>query len=360
MAQGPLVDRRCLVKAAGIAFLAGLAPRQLFALEQADAVYASAFRAEDGSFGLALISERGEIISRSLLPSRAHGVTHCRATGRVAAFARRPGTFLMVTDPKGGGEPVVVSAGQDRHFFGHGCFSPDGRFLYASENDFSANRGMTGIYDAGAGFRRIGEFDNHGIGTHDISVSDDGRMLVIANGGIETHPDFGRTKLNLDHMQPSLVLLDAATGSLIERHDLPAALRQLSTRHVDVDDRGRVWFACQYEGARTDNPPLVGSFAKGEDLTFLSLPETVTARLANYVGAIACNRRDHTVGLASPKLGYAVTIDATSGRVLDESWIRDAAGIAPDRRGFAVSSYEGQLLGTQSAVNWDQHLARLG
>ena len=50
----------------------------------------------------------------------------------------------------------------------------------------------------GPGFRRIGEFDNHGIGTHDISVSDDGRMLVIANGGIETHPDFGRTKLNLD------------------------------------------------------------------------------------------------------------------------------------------------------------------
>ena len=35
-----------------------------------------------------------------------------------------------------------------------------------------------------------------------------GRMLAIANGGIETNPDFGRTKLNLDHMEPSLVLVD--------------------------------------------------------------------------------------------------------------------------------------------------------
>jgi hypothetical protein len=30
-----------------------------------------------------------------------------------------------------------------------------------------------------------------------MTVSDDGRMLIVANGGIETHPDFGRTKLNL-------------------------------------------------------------------------------------------------------------------------------------------------------------------
>src|SRR3546814_13805348 len=83
-----------------------------------------------------------------------------------------------------------------------------------------------------------------------MAVSDDGTMLVIANGGIRTHPDFGRTKLNLDRMEPSLVLIGARDGRLIQRHALPASLRPLSTRHVAVGNGGQVWFACQWEGPR--------------------------------------------------------------------------------------------------------------
>jgi hypothetical protein len=64
-------------------------------------------------------------------------------------------------------------------------------------------------------------------------------------------------------MQPSLTLIDAASGALIEKHALPAQWAQVSTRHVDMDDSGRIWFACQYEGHRNDLPPLVGSFAQG-------------------------------------------------------------------------------------------------
>ncbi len=174
----------------------------------------------------------------------------------------------------------------------------------------------------------IGEFETYGIGPHDMTVSDDGRSLIVANGGIETHPDFGRTKLNLGNMQPSLTLIDAATGALIEKHVLPAQWSALSTRHVDIDAGGRVWFACQYEGHRNDLPPLVGHFAKGEELTFIDLPEETTRRLGNYVGAIAVNRKDGLVGVTSPK-GASVTIDARSGRVLAEEIISDAAGIAP-------------------------------
>ncbi len=205
----------------------------------------------------------------------------------------------MIFDPAGRAEPVVIHSPEDRHFYGHGHFSPDGRILYASENDFDANRGMIGLYDATDGFRRIGEFDAHGIGTHDMTVSDDGKLIVIANGGIETHPDFGRTKLNLDRMEPTLVILDAATGALVQRHTLPPRLSRLSTRHLDIDAKGRIWFACQYEGPRNDLPPLAGYFSPGEDLTFLQLPQRTTELLANYVGAIAVNRGE--TSSASPR-----------------------------------------------------------
>lgn len=353
------IDRRSFVRAAGLGFLASLAPAQLMALDRADAVFASALRAPDGSYGVATITERGEIIDRIALPDRAHGLSYCLLTARCVVFARRPGTFAMIFDPAGQDEPVLIHTPEGRHFYGHGHFSPDGRLLYASENDFDGNRGVIGVYDANDRFRRVNEFDAGGIGTHDMTVSDDGRLLIIANGGIETHPDFGRTKLNLDHMQPSLVILDAASGEIIERHTMPEHLKQLSTRHLDVDRRGRIWFACQYEGARDDHPPLTGYFALGEDITFIDMPPETTERLANYVGAIAINRKERLVGLTSPKGGHAVILDAQTGLVLREDTMPEAAGVARSPSGIAVSTYKGELEGTRSNVNWDQHLVRL-
>ena len=354
--KSALIDRRAFLRMAGAAWVAGLGAREAFALARTDAVFASGFMARDGSFGLAVLAEDGTIIENTTLPARSHGMAFSPTTGHLVAFARRPGTFALVT---GAGEPITIAAAEDRHFFGHGCFSPDGRLLYASENDFTANRGVIGLYDARDGYRRIGEYPTYGIGTHDLSVSDDGRLLIAANGGIETHPDFGRTKLNLDRMEPSLALIDAATGALVERHDLPAKLSRLSTRHIDLDAKGRIWFACQYEGPRNDLPPLVGHFSKGEALRFLTLPEETTAGLANYVGAIAVNRAKGLIGLTSPKGGRLVVLDAESGRVLREEAVADAAGVAAARRGFAVSSYDGHFAGRHEAVAWDQHIARL-
>lgn len=354
-----LLDRRAFLRMAGAAWVATLGTRQSFALTRTDAVFASGYMDRDGGFGIAVLAEDGAIIDRSPLPARSHGMAFSPATSHLVAFARRPGTFALVTDRSGKAAPITIAAAEDRHFFGHGCFSPDGKLLYASENDFDANRGVIGLYDARDGYRRIGEYSTYGIGTHDLSVSDDGRQLIAANGGIETHPDFGRTKLNLDHMEPSLALIDAATGTLVERHTLPEKLSQLSTRHIDLDDRGRIWFACQYEGPRNDLPPLVGHFGKGEDLRFVSLPADTTIGLANYVGAIAVDRRENLVGLTSPNGGRFVVLDAKTGRVVREETITDAAGIAVGQHGFAVSSYDGRFAGRREALAWDQHITSL-
>ena len=355
-----LTGRRTFLTMAGAVWAATLAPQPAFALSRTDAIYASAFMAPDGSYGVATLTEEGEIIERVPLPARAHGMTWSPVSNRAVAFARRPGTYAMIFAPDDSIEPTVITSVEGRHFYGHGCFSADGRLLYATENDFSGNRGMIGVYDGTNSFARVGEFPSYGIGPHDMTLSADGRMLVVANGGIETHPDFGRTKLNLDHMEPSLALIDTATGAMIERHTMPDNLRQLSTRHVDIDADGKVWFACQYEGARNDLPPLAGSFARGEDIRFLELPEETTLALANYVGAIAVNRRDGLVGLTSPKGGAEVTVDARTGRVVRQQSFADAAGIAPSAHGFVASSYSGAFGETQSRVAWDQHIVRVG
>ena len=51
---------------------------------------------------------------------------------------------------------------------------------------------MIGVRDATDGYRQIGEFAAHGVEPHDIALLADGRTMVIANGGIRTHPDSRR------------------------------------------------------------------------------------------------------------------------------------------------------------------------
>ncbi len=75
---------------------------------------------------------------------------------------------------------------------------------------------MIGVRDATDGYKQIGEFPAHGLEPHDIALLADGRTMVIANGGIRTHPDRGDDELNLPEMQPSLVYVDIATGDLLE------------------------------------------------------------------------------------------------------------------------------------------------
>ena len=63
--------------------------------------------------------------------------------------------------------------------------------LYATEYDYDNALGVIGVRDATGGYMQIGELDAHGMEPHDIALLSDGRTMVIANGGIRTHPDSG-------------------------------------------------------------------------------------------------------------------------------------------------------------------------
>ena len=152
-------------------------------------------------------------------------------------------------------------------------FSPDGKLLYATENDFDNAAGMIGIYDASDRFRRIGEFPTHGDGpARSASCLPTARTLAIANGGIETHPDFGRAEAQHRHDEAILVFVDRLTGDLIEKHELAPALHQLSIRHMDARRRRDVWFGCQYRGPPETGPPLVGRVRRGKSFSSSTCP----------------------------------------------------------------------------------------
>jgi uncharacterized protein len=270
-----------------------------------------------------------------------------------------------VFDAAGRTAPLTIQSVAGRHFFGQGVFSPDGALLYATENDFENAAGMVGIYDARANFERVGEFPTHGVGPHELLLLDDGRTIAIANGGIETHPDFGRAKLNVPTMKPSFVLADRLTGDLIEKHELPPALHKLSIRHMDIDAGGTVWFGCQNEGPATERPALVGRAVRGKDLQLLEMPDKVLSGLRNYIGSVAANRQAGTVAVSSPQGNCMVVMNAVSGQIVSSKTLTEVCGLAPDHTGFMVTTGTGAIIepdGTASQDDdrvWDNHVLRI-
>jgi hypothetical protein len=353
------LDRRAFLKAAGLGFAVTLAPRGAEALAKGDAIFAAAYMAEAESYGVALLAEDGTVISRIPLPDRGHDATHDPNSTHTVAFARRPGTFALVFDRVTGKPVKLIESAEDRHFFGHGVFSPDGKLLYVAENDFDNYAGMIGLYDVRAGYVKTGEFPAHGMDTHDIQLMEGGRYLAIANGGIKQHPDTGRAKLNIDHMEPSLVIVDLADGRLVEKHAMPDDIRQLSTRHMDIDAHGRVWFGCQFEGARNRHPQLLGRFRRGEDVRFLEMPEPLLAGFDNYVGSVAVNRDAGLVAISSPKGGQWAAFDVETGKLAYEEKIPGVCGLAVEQPGFLRSTENGEFGAARSELAWDNHIARL-
>lgn len=340
-------------------------------LSSSDApLFASAFKKSAGGYGIAVLDDLGQIQAEISLPGRGHGIAVSDTGDGLAAFARRPGTFAIVAWPFSGKPMQTIVAAPGRHFYGHGCFSKDGRILFAVENDFASARGVVGVYDVSAEtITRLGELDSHGIGPHETLLSPDGTVLIVANGGIETHPDHGREKLNLETMSPSVVFLDVKTGDLLAEHRLDRSLHQLSLRHMALDEAGRAWVGGQFEGSKTDTPPLVAVISRDEAPVLLDLPGKLVGRLENYIGSVTATRDQSVIATSAPRGGKTLFWNAETGDYLGHQNISDGCGVAPiDQGSFLISDGNGgvsylsdpgeraEILARPAGFAWDNHM----
>lgn len=303
-----------------------------------EATFVAAAKIEQG-YAILLLTSDGTIVRQVPLSARGHDIALHKRTGRAVAFARRPGTFAIAFDLASEREPVIFNAIEGRHFYGHGTFSADGRILYVSENDIAAGLGVIGMYDVAAGYKRIGEMPSHGVGPHELILLSDGRTFAIANGGIDTVPEAGRTMLNLDEMKPNLAFVDSVTGALIARHELPANLNRLSIRHIAADASGAVWFGGQWEGDAAETPELVGRAGRDKTIRLIEPSSALGTALKGYIGSVAASGNGAIIAASAPKAGKVLYVAADSGIVIGESTLPDGCGIAGEaEEQFAVTS----------------------
>lgn len=240
------------------------------------------------------------------------------------------------------------------HFYGHGAFSPDGSRLFTTENDYENARGVIGVWDTDSGYRRIAAFPSGGIGPHDMLLRRDAPGLVVANGGIETHPDSGRAKLNLPDMRPNLSYL-SLDGALQDRMELPQELHLNSIRHLAMRADGTVGFAMQWQGDAVELVPIAGLHTPGTPPRLMADGDPRVLNLNGYGGSIAFSPDGALVGVTSPRGGVLQLMDTASGDLVQEHRMADVCGLAPAPGGFAASTGTGQLFAVAASGKQPMH-----
>ncbi|GAA3545207.1 DUF1513 domain-containing protein [Zobellella aerophila] len=316
-----------------------------------------------GRFVVQSMTLDGQLRYRFALPARGHGMAVHPSRPLAVCHGRRPGTFISLFNHHSGKQLHTRPADQNRHYYGHGVFSGDGRLLYTTEGVDRSSEGIIGVYELEQErLTKVAEYSGFGIGPHEVRLMPGGRELVIGVGGVHTR---GREPLNLETMRPSLSYIDATTGELTERVGLPD--RHLSIRHLAVSTDGQVYCGQQYRGSPDDYPPLVASHRRGQPLTRLGGGALQWARFNHYIASIAVT--DSLVAATSPVGNCYGLWRRDDGELIHIKPLPDASGASALGQQVWLGSGQGSLRhitaspagiheGTiYSAHQWDNHWA---
>jgi len=236
--------------------------------------------------------------ARTPLPTRGHGVQTLPG-GQLVFAARRPGDWLLRWQPETDALQWAWMQ-EDRCFNGHVALAAQataqaqagaGRsgILFTTETDLEDSQGCIGLRDA-VSLQKRAEWRSHGMDPHELLVlpaalgSLPAGTLVVANGGIPTQSETGRSKKWLDSMDPSLAALHPADGRLLGQWKLPDP--RLSIRHLAWDAaRQRLGIALQaeHDDARRHSAPI---FAVWDGQRLLLAQDQPP--LAGYGGSVEC------------------------------------------------------------------------
>ena len=318
--------------------------------------YLAAAKSRLGETSFVCLNENAELICQHDTPSRGHSFARS-VQGHVAAIGRRPADFCLILDQRGN-KVSEFNAAPSRHFYGHGVYDDKGEHLYLTENDygFQGSRGVIGVYSVAEGYARVGEFESGGIGPHQIVLSADGLELIVANGGIQTHPEAGRKKLNLDSMQPNLAFIDRKTGKLRQKYALDQLYSKNSIRHMAQHSSGRVYLALQQQVLPEPACLLACFDPYKQSIEKMPLSQEHETQLSAYIGDIALDESEQYLALSSPYGNVLLVINLFDGDV-QSLLISDVCGLSKAANGseFIASTGDGKIISVQVSAKGIAH-----
>lgn len=367
------MQRRELIKLglAGLCLPAGLISA---CSAHTDSRFFSALR-KRGKDHIAGFNHLGELQFLTQIPERGHGGAFSTALQHLAWPARSPGNQVYILDAAGD-LIQTVAAEPGHHFYGHAQYSADGRFLLTTENHFTDGQGRILVRDGQQKYKVVQSFFSGGIGPHELRLMSDGVHLMIANGGLLTHPDKSG-KLNLASMQPNLTILNTLNGDIEGTLLLPD--HQLSIRHLALNNQDQLAVLTQYQGRSEQLRPLIYQWQPGAAvLAAVAEPRQSGQKIDqgwqayNQYIASGALTDSGILGATTPKGNRIGFWDINHNRFLAQYVMKDVAGIALSKDGqyFIASSGRGRLwqFDSQSllpvtdravrvvGIGWDNHM----
>ena len=287
----------------------------------------------------AAINSQGQVVSSVTLPARGHdSLALPQKPGHALVFCRRPDRFAIEIDFINGEVISHIQSQTDSHFYGHGVLSKDGQYLYTTENLYAKKRGLIVVRDT-LNYQVLDRFDSGGVGPHELALMPDDNTLVIANGGIETHPNQLRKKLNLAEMQPNLAYLDIASGKVLSSYTPPD--NQLSIRHLTVSPNGAVYAGAQYQGKKSTIQPLVFAHHGEDNLQTFSASQTQWFKMRQYTASLLV--KDDLLFVSCPRGSHLSFWDTATREFVGQQTFSDVSGLAYTHGNLLASSGKGLL-----------------
>ncbi|MFT2111400.1 DUF1513 domain-containing protein [Marinomonas sp. 2405UD68-3] len=332
-------------------------------------LFASAFTDANKQHHIGLLNHQGQLLWQKPLNERAHAPVFHPTQPIVAIVSRRPGFFITVYNTITGKHVNQITPSNGHHFYGHAVFSADGNRLITQENHYDSGEGKVFVRDWLNG-RILNEWPSYGIGPHQSCLLN-GTTLVVANGGLRTHPDNDRTILNMDSMQPNVAFISLEDGRLLHKVTHSSDLHQLSIRHLDINSDGKVALAFQYQGQKWEAVPLVGIASLGsEKIDYLPMPEPIRQQFKQYCGSVRFDASGNVLAVTTPRGGLVAFWSIKEHVFLSTNVLRDVCGVKASNKPheFILSTGRGKLFHINimeetarlvqkfDKVHWDNHL----
>lgn len=308
-------------------------------------IWLSAEGSSAAEFGAAWVDASGRALS---LPVGFRGhevVQHPLRPERALVVARRPGRHMAEVDLVDQRVVRTIECAKAHEQGGHACFSADGKVVFSAESNYERGEGRIVVRDADD-YRQLDEYASHGVGPHELVLLPDGKTLVVANGGLLTHPDSADEVLNLDTMRSRLSFVASTSGDLLDEYGV--AESKASIRHLDVSAQGEITVAIQMQRdavTHEELAPLAAVFDPEQGLQVLEAPETLLWQCADYMGSTRINAASGIAGYTSPRGNIALFWALETREFVGYHRFQDVCGIAVslDESEFVLSNSSGQI-----------------
>jgi hypothetical protein len=262
-----------------------------------------------------------------------------RDAQRVVTFEKW-GRHMAEIDLKTMGVVRVTQAGPHRRFFGHGTHT--GEYLYATQMDDKAGRGLVCVMDA-ASHKVLGEFDTRGAFPHDCHWLPGSNTLLVVNSRRsgerkQVHGNFS-----------SVVWLDADSGAC--RKQIFIATREFGYAHLAHAADGYVVLAGSYDPPQGGSRPLLAAIRPDGAVRAFDLP---AAGLQGEALGLYLDEPDRLVAVTLPRAARIQIWNYASGKLQRQIELGEPRGLAyaQQQNTLLVSSAR-----TRGFLGLDGHLA---